>query len=616
MLGVGVLIVLAGVIVVLAYYQSIQIYRTVKSIQPNLTAARNALARGQLPPGDPFDLASKAAGRAQEQVDHANLPFKIAGAIPFVNRPVQAVRLGVDAASHEARAASIMRDMLAAALGPALSPQTAGGERQQAPVFHDGTVDVGLLQRLTPQLEEVIGELKAGDAALRAIPSIPFVHRLDALKADALDQSSRAISLAQGALSGVKLLPSFMGGDRPRIYFLALQNNSDQRATGGAVLAYAFLRVDQGELQLIASGSIYDFDSLLGFKATLSPDLNWYLQHIPKTYPRVANVNFTPNFPVVAQGWSTLIRSAVGQHIDGAIAVDPIAIGLIMGNKHVRIPAFPSVITGHNVVRVIENQQYLLSKEQQAAFPAQIIRAAWKIFSNPQPFVRTMKQFQTALSQKDIQIWSADQSQQGLLTDLGWDGGFRNVPGDYLYVADNKLNAGKVDFYSRIHIEDHVVIGASGKVTATCRVELVNETPPDLPPGVVGPNAYGLNKALINLYVPPGAELESPSRRSLPPHVEGGKKVFLTVVRALPGHPGVAEFTYTVPGVVQMEGGHRVYQITIQRQPMVNPADITLTVTLPKGSVVASMGLGWRVQGNVATFHAVLLRDLTTRISF
>jgi hypothetical protein len=618
LLGLGVLILLGGGVVAVAYYQSLQIYRVVKSIQPDLTAARNALAKGQVPPGDPFASATVVAARAQDEVDHANVAFKIAGAIPFFNRPIQAVRLGVDAASHEARAASIMRDMVLATLGKsALAAQTVGGERQEAPVFRNGTIDVGLIQSLTPKLEEVIRELGAGDADIRAIPSIPFVHRLDSLKTDALGQSARAISLAQGALSGVKLLPSFMGADRPRTYFLALQNNSDQRATGGAVLAYAFLRVDKGRLQLIASGPIYDFDSVLGFRATLPSDLSWYLQHLPKTYPRVANVNFSPNFPVVAQGWSNLIRSAVGQRIDGAIAVDPIAIGLIMGSKQVRVPTIPAAITGRNVVRVIENQQYLLSKEQRAVFPAQIIRAAWKIFSNPSPFVRTMKQFQTALSQKDIQIWSTDPSQQALLTTLGWDGGFRNVPGDYLYVADNKLLASKVDFYSRLHIEDHVVIEASGQITATCRIQLVNETPPNLPPAIIGPNAYGLNKALINLYVPPGAELKSPpASRSLPPHLEGGKKVFLREVKSLPGHPGVAEFTYTVPGVMQTVGGHRVYQLTIQRQPMVNPADITVTVTLPKGSVVASMGPGWTVEGNVATFHTVLLRDLTTRISF
>jgi len=57
---------------------------------------------------------------------------------------------------------------------------------------------------------------------------------------------------------------------------------------------------------------------------------------------------------------------------------------------------------------------------------------------------------------------------------------------------------------------------------------------------------------------------------------------------AVPGKPGVAVWKYTVPGVVQTSSAGHVYTLTIQHQPLVNPAAISVSVTLPIGSVVRS----------------------------
>ncbi|HEX9235200.1 MAG TPA: hypothetical protein VF972_02850, partial [Actinomycetota bacterium] len=59
----------------------------------------------------------------------------------------------------------------------------------------------------------------------------------------------------------------------------------------------------------------------------------------------------------------------------------------------------------------------------------------------------------------------------------------------------------------------------------------------------------------------------------------------------------------------------RVYTLQVQHQPLVSPADLTITVTLPKGTVVRSAP-GWVVNGNVATLHTLLDKDLVARITF
>jgi len=202
------------------------------------------------------------------------------------------------------------------------------------PVFTDGVVNVKLIEGLTPQLAEVVRHLQAADREIRAIPSLPFVSSLAQKKADALSKSTEAIRLAQRARSALQLLPSFLGADRPKTYFFALQNNSDQRATGGAVLAYSFMTIDNGRMSLEPGGAIQNAEPKYGFPGIkVPPAVDWYLTHVPKQFPRLSNLNFTPDFPSNAQAWAALLGQGAKRPIDGAIAVDPVAVAQLLGRR-------------------------------------------------------------------------------------------------------------------------------------------------------------------------------------------------------------------------------------------------------------------------------------------
>jgi hypothetical protein len=78
----------------------------------------------------------------------------------------------------------------------------------------------------------------------------------------------------------------------------------------------------------------------------------------------------------------------------------------------------------------------------------------------------------------------------------------------------------------------------------------------------------------------------------------------------------VLTFHYVVPGAVRpTPGGGHVYELTVQHQPLLHPAGLTVTVMLPKGAKVTSAP-GWKVAGRVATLHTTLTRDFVTRIYF
>ena len=89
--------------------------------------------------------ASGLAADAQRAVDRAGFPFRVVGAIPFVNRPVRDTKLAVSAASHLADAAVVARDLVTDMLGPEAAARPGQPVYGPAAIFHDGTADIRLI---------------------------------------------------------------------------------------------------------------------------------------------------------------------------------------------------------------------------------------------------------------------------------------------------------------------------------------------------------------------------------------------------------------------------------------------------------------------------------------
>lgn len=616
------------VVVADGYYQSYQVYRQLRRVQPQFSAARESLSKGRIPPGDPFARASGIAAQAQADLDHARPTLGLAGAIPFVNRPIVAVRRATEAAGEEAQAATIVRDIVRDLLGDG----ALGGRAHGAPVFHDGRVDVALLQGLAPRLSELIRHLEAGDRAIRAIPSVPFTSRVADLKAEALQESTRAIALARRGLSVIRLVPSFLGADGDRAYFLALQQNAALRGTGGSVLAYAILRVSDGALSLERFGPIAEIDgNRRGVPVRLDPRVAWYTRNAG-VRSRIANgVDYSPDFPLAAATWRAQVTKATGIRVDGAIALDPFAVAAVLkGSPPIRVSALPTPVTARNVVSVVENEQFRLSHAQQVILPGQLIQRSFRLITDPPDVIKLVNDLGSAMSQKRIQIWSADPAQERFLRDLGWDGGLRRGAGDYLNVVQENRLSNKIDYYAHQSVVYTVRVRDDGSVSSTCAVTLRNAVPAtERDVGIAGPAPYtGWTRAMMNLYVPKGArfvgveptEVGGPLVEKVKPpgfaqHVEGAFRVLTHTMAADVGDSATLTFRYTVPGAVIRAQGGRVYRLTVQHQPLVNPADLTIRVVLPSDAGTVDSP-GWTVRNGTATYATVLTRDIAIELAF
>jgi hypothetical protein len=619
LLILGVLLLGGLAVVADAYYQAVKIAAPIQNMRSDLMRIRNTLSRGEVPSDDAFRAATDDAARAQKRLRHTRFTFRLVNSAPFFNRPIRDTRLGVTAATESAAAAEDAREMIAKMLGPDALTQGDGSSPEPAPIFHDGMMDLTILDQVIAHLESLIGHLEAANRAAGAIEPIPFFNRVMEARDEAVDESIQALALARNGLRAARLMPGFFGADRPKTYFLALQNNADQRATGGGVFAYSFVTIDNGRMSLRSIGRTRPLEGLEGFHGIpLPPAVGWYIRNVPHQYSRISSLGFTPDFPTDARSWAILLKKGVHRPIDGAIAIDPIAVAHLLGDRKLHVPIYPKPITSSNAVAVIEHDQYLLTYQEQVAFTDQIIGAAWPVISDPRPFTRTIERYGAAFQEKHIQMWLAEPDQQALVAELGWDGATRvpPAPGDYLYVVDNKLRGNKVDYYTSTKITYDVKIGPSDDATSTCRVRLTNRTPPGLPIWIVGRFARGVNDAALGLYVPLRASVRSlEPRAGYPTHVEGDARVFTRHLRVAPGRSAVASFTYSVPDAVRSTSQGRSYTLTIQHQPLVNPADLTVTVRLPEGATVRSAP-GWSVKGNVATYTGKLTRDMTLQILF
>jgi hypothetical protein len=638
----GALLIAFVAIVATAYLHAYKVYGTLKEVPGHVTAARKVLQQGHLPQTDDLETANGLAHDAQEQIADGGFAFSFTKSLPMLGRPIKAISLAADAASEETDAAELVKGMILRILGPG-----GGTDDSTSPVFQNGVINVGLLQQVTPTLQNVVTDLQRGDTAIRAIPHIPFFSQLDDLKAQVLNESGQAVALSERALTSVRLLPAFLGADGPRTYYLALQNPADQRGTGGAVLAYAIIRIDNGKIEIAQSkghagaGPIGDIDPATpGFvDANLTPSALWYLRTTGVIHRLANGANYSPDFPSAAQSWSSMLTSGpnpIVPKVDGVIALDPNAVQAAFAGQSFSLPAIGETIASGDIAKFVTYDQYTLSKDQQRLVPGLLITAAFDQITHPKHLFDLLQTMSTALVDKDIQMWSADPQEQALVTRLGWNGAIANpAGGDYLNLSYDKRLGNKVDYFTQMHADYDVNVNASGGITSTYALGLSLPIPADLPPDIVGHfTPYGVDLAMLNLYVPGDAKLISyepqadfdpnaidPSQQHVLPrgfvqHTEGPFRVFTKTIMATPANPGYLRFHYSVPGVIKDTPQGKVYTLTVQHQPMSKPQTISVHLRLPAGFDIVSLGPGWTATSFGAVYNGTINSDFSTSVVF
>lgn len=406
--------------------------------------------------------------------------------------------------------AQIADDVSSDALGPLLDVAAEfdlGGLG-----FTNGTIDLAPFA----QIEAPLGDASASftDAQLRA-------QRIDADAtlpplADAVRELRTSVTEAAtvvGSLHGAAvLLPSMLGGEGPRNYVLAMQNNAELRSSGGIIGSIALLHAEGGRVTLEKQASTRDFPAL-DTPLPLSESSVALFEERPGRY--LQNITSIPDFSEAGETIAARWQGRFGGEIDGVIAVDAVVAAHLMEATG-DLDFGPFTATSETVISILLSEIYAVVPDP-AVQDEVFAQAASGLFGaaisggDPQALIGALA---ASAGEGRIRIWSAHADEQAVLADTELGGTIPRDSADATYVGVlmNDSTGAKMDYYTRAVIT--TAIGTcDGKPTTQVRVTWTSTAPADaatsLPEYVTGDGIFGVPAGLVRtqiaVYGPDGA---------------------------------------------------------------------------------------------------------------
>lgn len=462
---------------------------------------------------------------------------------------------------------------------------------------------VGRLKTAAAGAKLAVAEVRAAEGLL--LPPIASARN------SFLQQGDEGTKALESARDAAALMLHVFGADKPRTWFLAIQNSVELRATGGYLGAFGILSSKSGKLTLERFDDNTELPELSG-PAQAS-------QEFSDNYDRFGsrqewfNVNMTPDFPTAGELVANMWEKATSRRIDGVIALD--AVGLNQLLKVVGPVEAPLVgqINSDNFLPLALNEAYIRfpEKEDRSSFLLEVGREVWSRllagnFSNPGALLQPMGEM---IGTKRLQMWSREEQER--IIRLGVGGALQPESGsDYLMVVGQNAAGNKIDFYARRRISYKVDLTDPQDVRGAVNVEIKNGAPATgLPRYVIGPFApndpAGLNRTFTSIYLSPFTGILGSKVNGLAAGVESKTEKGLLAASqwldVLSGDTGSLALetrsSLATPGV---------YRLIVQHQPNLYPDAMGLEVVLPDGAVINQISDGMEIDGNRVTWNGTL----------
>ena len=496
---VGILLSLLIIAIGWVTVRGIGAVNDLQQVAKGATQLKGAIASGDIDGAKP--IAARIARHSAAAHDLTSDPvWQAFGVVPWLGPNFRAV----------GEIAEIADDVSSEALTPLLDvasdfdPATLG--------FSGGAIDLAPFAAIAEPLDTA--DTALSDAELR-------VKRIDADAtlpplAEAIGEMRSAVTEAAtvvGSLHGAAvLLPTMLGGEGPRNYVLAMQNNAELRSSGGIIGSIALLRAENGRISLLSQASTTEFPPL-DAALPLSESTLALFEDRPGRY--LQNITSIPDFaeagPTIAARW----QGRFGDPVDGVIAVDAVVARHLMAATG-DLSFGPFTATSENVTDILLSEIYAAVADP--AVQDQIFaQAATALFGaalsggDPQALIGALAE---SAEEGRIRVWSAHEDEEALLASTALGGTIPEDSADARHVGIlfNDSTGGKMDFYTRTKITTAVGT-CGGEPTTQVRVTWSNTAPADaataLPAYVTGDGVYGVPagtvRTLIAIYGPEGA---------------------------------------------------------------------------------------------------------------
>jgi len=317
----------------------------------------------------------------------------------------------------------------------------------------DGSVSLEEVRAAAVELSSTVSALRTSQQRLAAVDRpflVPPLQR--ALRQ--LDQGiERQADTVERASQTAELVPAFLGEADTRHYFLAFQDSSRARGTGGVIGSWAELVAQNGRLTGARYGTLQELNEVNAKSRVL---------HMPAEFTRRwadfqpaqhwEQVNVSPDFPTAAKVISDLYPQSGGQPVDGVIAVDAMGLSeLLELAGPVTVPSWAGPIGAANVVDVVLKESHEQFPEaettERSRFLRDLLQGTVKALTTAElgTPTRIAPAFSRAAASGHLMAHLTRTSEQRSVERLEADGAVEPVAGDSLMAviqaSDNQLGS-------------------------------------------------------------------------------------------------------------------------------------------------------------------------------
>ncbi|WP_229995229.1 DUF4012 domain-containing protein [Arthrobacter sp. Bi26] len=425
------------------------------------------------------------------------------------------------------------------------------------------------LRLASPSVSSAAHAVRASSERLNGIDAnglLPQVAEPLALAREQLENITGALDAAANAAA---IAPGMLGADGQRNYLLMIQNNAEARASGGIPGALAVLTFDHGKLTLGAQGSA----SGLGvFFPVVPVDPEQAQIYSARLGEYMHDVNLTPDFPTAAATAQAMWERKTGQHTDGVLSLDPVALGYILNaTGPVRITApglaataksgFPSEMTGKNVVQTLVSDVYskIERPDIQDAYFAGVAKEIFGALASGKGEAKGLiKGITRGAAEGRVLVWSGTAAEQAIITNYPLSGSIagKSVAPAQFGVYFNDGTGAKMDYYVKRTVQ--LVKECSGDDYGQIKVRITStNTAPDdaatsLPVYVTGGESYGVPAGTVQTnviaYGPVQANVETATvdgtKTDFAAHRHADRPVGTVTVTLAPGQSSTVDLTF------------------------------------------------------------------------
>ena len=391
--------------------------------------------------------------------------WAVASRIPLAGQPIRTSQ-GLTEAVQRLASTALPQLSVAADLQP--------GQLMTA----TGTVDVARLAKAAAPLSAAAESLDEVQASVAALPP-SWIPAVAGARRTLLDQMVPAARSTRAVAAAARTVPPMLGVSGTRRYFVGFQNPAETRGTGGLLDAFAIITADHGHVTMTRVGANAQLPELPAVVPGVSAE---YVQRYGGggALELWVNSNLSPDFPEVARAWSAMWQAATGERVDGAVALDPMALREILrATGPIPVPRVGSV-DADQILSLVFTRQYTLSADvtQRKGVMLGVGTAAVRaLLSGRGDRGQVLKGLTAAADAGHVLLYSANLDEQQTLDDAGLSGAVPATAAPFAEAVVVNAAGSKLDTYLDVRTDYTVTTCTASERSVIVTVTLTNNAP-------------------------------------------------------------------------------------------------------------------------------------------